>query len=90
MIIDALCGRLLGLSFDEGGEIAKSGRVNEALLSELLLDEYFLSAPPKSTGRDYLNRRFLRPLLDRSEHMSAEDLIATATALTASVRVEGL
>ncbi|MDE2770752.1 MAG: anhydro-N-acetylmuramic acid kinase [Bacteroidota bacterium] len=83
MIIDALCSRLLGLPFDEGGEIAKSGRVNEALLSELLLDDYFLSLPPKSTGRDYLNRRFLRRLLDLSNHMSAKDLIATATALTA-------
>ena len=83
MIIDALCSRLLGIPFDEGGEIAKSGSVNEALLSELLLDEYFLSAPPKSTGRDYLNRKLLRRLLDRSDHMSAEDLIATATALTA-------
>lgn len=83
MIIDALCSRLLGIPFDEGGEIAKSGSVNEALLSELLLDEYFLSAPPKSTGRDYLNRKSLRRLLDRSDHMSAEDLIATATALTA-------
>ena len=83
MIIDALCSRLLGLPFDEGGEIAKSGRVKEALLSELLLDKYFLSAPPKSTGRDYLNRRFLRRLLDLSNHMSAADMIATATALTA-------
>ena len=83
MIIDALCSRLLGTPFDEGGEIAKSGRVNEALLSELLMDEYFLTAPPKSTGRDYLNRRFLQRLLDLSNHMSAEDLIATATALTA-------
>ena len=83
MIIDALCSRLLGIPFDEGGEIAKSGEVNEALLSELLLDEYFLSVPPKSTGRDYLNHAFLRRLLDRSDHMPAEDLIATATALTA-------
>lgn len=83
MIIDALCSRLLGIPFDEGGEIAKSGAVNEALLSELLLDEYFLTAPPKSTGRDYLNHAFLRRLLDRSDHISAEDLIATATALTA-------
>lgn len=83
MIIDALCSRLLGLPFDEGGEIAKSGVVNEALLSELLLDTYFLSTPPKSTGRDYLNHAFLRRLLDRSDHISAENLIATATALTA-------
>ena len=83
MIIDALCSRLLGLPFDEGGEIAKSGVVNEALLAELLQDTYFLTGPPKSTGRGYLNHAFLGRLLDRSDYISAEDLIATATALTA-------
>ena len=83
MIIDALCSRLLGLPFDEGGDIARSGMVNEALLSELLQDTYFLSEPPKSTGRDYLNHAFLRRLLDQSGRIPAEDLIATATALTA-------
>lgn len=84
MIIDTLCRRCLNITFDEGGRIAKSGTVNEYLLSELLCDPYFSAAPPKSTGREYLSRAFLVRFLDHAGQMSSEDLIATATALTAA------
>ena len=84
MIMDALCRQCMDLPFDEGGRIAKSGTVNERLLSELLQDPYLSATPPKSTGREYLSHTFLQRLLDPSNRMSSEDLIATATALTAA------
>lgn len=40
------------LSFDSGGEIAKSGSVNQSLLDELLAHPYFAMLPPKTTGRE--------------------------------------
>ena len=84
MMIDALCRQYMNLPFDEGGRIAMSGTVNEFLLAELLQDSYLLDTPPKSTGREYLNHTFLQRFLDCSRQMSSEDLIATATALTAA------
>ena len=84
MIVDTLCRRCMDLPFDEGGHIAKSGTVNERLLSELLQDPYLSATPPKSTGREYLSHTFLQRLLNSSHRMSSEDLIATATALTAA------
>ncbi|MCY3628960.1 MAG: anhydro-N-acetylmuramic acid kinase [Bacteroidota bacterium] len=84
MIMDTLCRQCMDLPFDEGGHIAKSGTVNERLLSELLQDPYLSATPPKSTGREYLSHTFLQRLLDSSHRMLSEDLIATATALTAA------
>ncbi|MCY4158710.1 MAG: anhydro-N-acetylmuramic acid kinase [Bacteroidetes bacterium] len=84
MIIDVLCRRTLGVPYDEGGRIAKSGTVHEFLLAESLRDPFIVSSPPKSTGREYLSHAFLQRFLDHSKQLSPEDLIATATALTAA------
>ena len=40
MVMDALAP-----PFDRGGERARAGRVNEALLDQLLADPYYRSAP---------------------------------------------
>ena len=39
------------LTCDLDGALAAAGRVNEAVLTELLADPYFHAAPPKSTGQ---------------------------------------
>lgn len=41
-----------GQPFDEGGRIAASGQVNEAVLAKLLDNPYFDQTPPKSLDRD--------------------------------------
>ncbi len=84
MIIDALCRHFMDVPFDRGGKIARSGTVNESLLAELLEDPYLSAVPPKSTGREYLRDVFQQRLIDHSSHVSSQDLIATATALTAA------
>jgi len=54
MIMDALAP-----PFDRDGEKARAGRVNEALLSELLRDPYYSLAPPKATGREQYGEEFI-------------------------------
>jgi anhydro-N-acetylmuramic acid kinase len=51
MVIDALA-REMGLPCDRGGKIAASGRVDAALLDNLLADPYYRRQPPKSAGRE--------------------------------------
>lgn len=46
--------------FDRGGERARAGQVNEALLRELLADPYYHRDPPKSCGREQYGADFLR------------------------------
>ncbi len=82
--------------WDADGGRAARGRVDEALLAELLRHPWFDRPPPRSTGRetfgpalldDLASRRELRPGDDSS---GWEDLLATLTAFTARSIAEGL
>jgi anhydro-N-acetylmuramic acid kinase len=71
-----------GLAYDKDGEWAKSGKVNEALLGSLLEDEYFLLKFPKSTGREYFNKKFLIKYLEQYDKIADKDIQATLLSLT--------
>ena len=81
MVIDALA-REMGLPCDRGGKIAASGRVDVALLDELLADPYYRRPPPKSAGREQYGAAFVARL--KNSGLPLPDLIATATVLTAA------
>jgi anhydro-N-acetylmuramic acid kinase len=81
MAIDALA-REMGLPFDRGGKIAESGRVDRALLQDLLSDSYYRRRGPKSAGREQYGAEFVDRL--KMSGLPIRDLIATATVLTAS------
>jgi anhydro-N-acetylmuramic acid kinase len=83
MVIDQLVCRITQgrQMFDRDGIIAASGEVEPKLLAKLLRDKYFRAKPPKTAGREQYGTDFVTKLLDTES--SSEDLIATATALTA-------
>src|SRR5579862_7471867 len=54
MVMDALAP-----PFDRDGEGARAGRVNEALLEQLLADPYYHRPPPKSCGREEYGAEFV-------------------------------
>ncbi|NIP81497.1 MAG: anhydro-N-acetylmuramic acid kinase [Gemmatimonadetes bacterium] len=73
-------------AFDEDGAWADRGRVDTALLEELLDDPFFRRPPPKSTGRESFGRTYVETLLARRRPTGTADwadLIRTLTALTA-------
>lgn len=83
MVIDELCQLLFGLPYDVGGAIAARGRVNEALLDEMMAHPYISLTPPKTTGREVFGEAYTRDLAHRCAGMPKEDLVATATRFTA-------
>jgi anhydro-N-acetylmuramic acid kinase len=88
MVIDALTRQFFQEPFDRDGAHAREGVVLTSIVDDLLADGYFIQAPPKSTGRERYGAPFVSSLIERAgrlEGHSAEpnDLIATATALTA-------
>jgi anhydro-N-acetylmuramic acid kinase len=87
MVVDALVAIATGgrFTFDADGRMAARGRVIPDLLESLLEDPYFSRRPPKSTGRERFGAPYARHLWERgrAEGIAPEDLIATATALTA-------
>lgn len=68
--------------YDKGGAWAASGKVNARLLNDLLSDNYFKLNYPKSTGREYFNKYFLRKYLEPLDKIADEDVQATLLALT--------
>jgi len=90
MVIDALVEKLTRgrRRFDRNGSIAQCSKVNRALLDELLSARYYRLKPPKSAGREQYGPAFVERLV--STGLPFEDLIATATALTAAAVAEGM
>ncbi|PYV85787.1 MAG: anhydro-N-acetylmuramic acid kinase [Acidobacteria bacterium] len=69
--------------FDHRGEIARSGKVIPTLLEDLLADPYFALKPPKTAGREQFGEHFTSKLLDQDGSRCFEDLVCTATEVTA-------
>ena len=70
-------------SYDKDGDFARSGRVDEALLENMLNDSYFKKPAPKSTGREYFNENWLANFLPIFKSIKDEDIQRTLLELTA-------
>jgi anhydro-N-acetylmuramic acid kinase len=90
MVIDALALEFTNgrQSFDRDGRIAASGRINRKLLSQLLRDSYYRRPGPKSAGREQYGAAFVARM--KQSEPALENLIATATALTAATIARAL
>ena len=91
MLIDAAVAHCTGgrEHFDRGGMRASWGRVDEALLTELMRTSFLQREPPKSTGREEFGEPFLADILRRGRWKD-DDLIATLTAFTVQSIAEGI
>jgi len=85
MVVDYCMQQLFAKPFDRGGAIARRGRVLQDVVDALLRERYFSAPPPKSCGREQFGEAFSARLLAacRSAGGKDEDVVATATALTA-------
>ncbi|HEX3531161.1 MAG TPA: anhydro-N-acetylmuramic acid kinase [Thermoanaerobaculia bacterium] len=86
MVIDALVDLATdgAETYDQDGKIAAQGQVAPRVLAAWLGDRYFRRPPPKTTGREHFGVQFARRLMNDARALSFEDLVATATALTAA------
>lgn len=73
-VINRYC-RKIGLEFDRNGEIARRGSIDQQLLQQLNALDYYHQEPPKSLGREWVEKHIF-PLLDNSG-LSLEDLLRT-------------
>lgn len=90
MVVDALAAVATGgrRNFDRDGKIAERGRVRRDLLDRLLEHPFFRLKPPKSAGREQFGKEFVAGLL--ATRLRIEDLVATATALTAATVAQSM
>jgi anhydro-N-acetylmuramic acid kinase len=83
MVIDAIMDRLYGKPYDRDGRTAAKGKPLEPILKALLQHSFFRRRPPKTAGREEFGREFVTDFLGRCRRARKEDVVATATALTA-------
>lgn len=88
IVVDALVRRLSQGRrwFDAGGARAGRGRVDEGFVAELLRHPFFRRRPPRSTGRELFGEEYVDAFVaaGRRRRLGDDDLVATATALTAA------
>ena len=82
-LMDAWIMQKRKLLYDKSGEWASSGTVHEALLKSLRDDPFFRRSPPKSTGREYFNLKWVEEKFDGLEKLDERDVQATFCELTA-------
>ncbi|WP_328303441.1 anhydro-N-acetylmuramic acid kinase [Streptomyces sp. NBC_00435] len=89
-LIDAAVRELAGSdasgaarSMDADGALAARGTVHEPLLRRLLEEPYYALPAPKTTGKELFHLPYLRAALAPFGPLSAEDVVATLTRLTA-------
>jgi anhydro-N-acetylmuramic acid kinase len=93
MLIDALVSHFTHgrQRYDKNAAIAQTGRSIPALIDELMRDPYLKQPPPKSTGREYYGRAYVKNLLATSRHKAKRaDVIRAATIFTALSVVDAL
>jgi len=83
-LMDVWVRRHRGEPCDRDGAFAREGTVSPLLLEACLDDPYFTALPPKSTGREYFNARWLERRLEALPAQPAPaDVQATLAELTA-------
>ncbi len=83
MVIDAITEKLFGRRYDRDGKIAATGTVLEKIVSKLLRRTYFRQKAPKTAGREEFGRKFVDEFFRLHKGCRKQDIVATATALTA-------
>ena len=93
MVIDGCMRRLYEREFDQDGTVAQSGNVLTDVVEKILKEGYFSALPPKSCGREQFGDEFVSRFVAMCRKAGGaedrdEDVVATATALTAASIVD--
>ena len=81
-LLDAWSRKHLNKAFDEKGQWAKGGSINQQLLDSLLKHPYFRKVPPKSADIGQFNLSWLENFLRLFPDISPQDVAATLVELT--------
>jgi anhydro-N-acetylmuramic acid kinase len=90
MVIDAVTQHLFHKPCDHDGRIAASGAVNGRVIGEVLRSPFFRRKPPKTAGREEFGREFTQHFIRLCGRVEKQDVVATATALTARTIADAL
>jgi anhydro-N-acetylmuramic acid kinase len=84
VLLDAWAARHLGQPYDAEGRFAGLGTADPQLLAALLAHPFIARPPPKSTGREDFNLRWLDTVLAGFANLHPADVQATLAEFTAA------
>ncbi len=84
-LIDDAMNKYFNKNYDENGEIASRGKIDESIINEFIADEYFKQPYPKS-----LDRNSFRHVIDILTDHDPESIIATLTYITCASIVRAI
>lgn len=70
-------------NYDEGGKLGRSGLAEQKFIDDALKQKFFTDRPPKSCGREEFGSDYFHDLQKNVRSNHPEDLVTTATELTA-------
>ncbi|MDU8923420.1 anhydro-N-acetylmuramic acid kinase [Pasteurellaceae bacterium LIM206] len=82
-LLDDWIEQCLGKPYDKNGEWAKTGKIDTALLADLLDEPFFRRPPPKSTGRELFNLAWLAEKYRHHRALAPQDVQRTLVEFTA-------
>ena len=86
-LIDLISKIYFNKDYDKDGKLALKGKIDFSSVETALKDKYFKLKPPKSTGKEYFNLRFIQKHFFRIK--KKEDKLATVTFFSAKTIEKG-
>lgn len=81
-ISNYLCKKLIGKDYDQNGELAAKGKVNEEMLAFYMQHPFWDRPVPRSGWVGDYNEGYIDTVLQKFSHLSSEDMLATTCAFT--------
>jgi len=81
-LMDDWCSEQFNCAYDDSGQLAAQGDINQKLLKHLLAEPFFSQHAPKSTGREYFSYPWLQQQLKSYNKTDHKDILATLLELT--------
>ena len=86
VLMDSWCREIKARDFDENGRWAKKGSLNQELLESFLEEEFIYKKPPKSSGTDYFNIKWINQKLKQfGDPICETDIQRTLAEFTAVI-----
>lgn len=86
-----LSAQVKDVNYDAGGNIARQGKVNDALLQTFLAHPFFNLPLPRTTGPELFSQGYISDSIYNADvSLSTEDIMATLNMLTAKTIINAL
>ena len=81
-LVDRFVNITWNKKYDNNGEVAKKGKINNNLLNLLLEDPFIIKTPPKSASTESYNPKYINAILEKNNNINNYDILRTFVNFT--------